>query len=295
MKIDYESLDQCILCSSKNIRLYRSEINLSVCNDCGLIFDNPRPTLASIQHYYSQRGKYDTWLEREPVLMRQWDMMLTRILRWIQSGRLLDVGAGIGFFLSLARQHFEVEGTELSSEAVRLALEKFDLSLINSELEKIKFDQPFDIITMFHVLEHLPYPNKTIEYCRTLLKSGGLLYIAVPNEPFYSLRRLLPALFSALGFNKFRSFHRCGFRKIDFSELDELHLSHFSEPILKNYLKNNGFTIIDSNMDPIDAFMFRRGLLQYLRWFIYALSYGFRFLTRLNTYNSLWVVAKRDD
>lgn len=291
-----ETLDQCILCDSKNIDVYDTKLCLSKCADCSLIFDNPRPTLEAISAYYSEQGKYDDWLSNEEGLNKQWRNLLKRIKRLKPEGDLLDIGAGIGQFLHFAKEHYTVLGTEVSSEAVHLAKEKFNIDLIQGIVEAVNLgDKKFDIITMHQVMEHVQFPSKTIEYCKSLLKPGGILYIGVPNEAAYSLRMIIPAMLKLIGRKKYKDFSIKGFRKIDFDSMNEIHLSHFSEQSLKKVLSKKGFKIVASNIDFIDPLIYSKWPVQIIRHIIFTIAVIIRLISRKNIYNCFWVAAKKSD
>ncbi|MGV6827964.1 MAG: class I SAM-dependent methyltransferase [Flavobacteriales bacterium] len=98
-------------------------------------------------------------------------------------GDLLDIGAGTGdFLLQSKNQSWNVTGVEPNQKAKELAQKK-GLTLFNS-LADVE-QQKFDIITLWHVLEHLPDLEKTIFKIESLLKPSGVLIIAVPNYKSY--------------------------------------------------------------------------------------------------------------
>jgi 2-polyprenyl-3-methyl-5-hydroxy-6-metoxy-1,4-benzoquinol methylase len=295
MEIEYETLHTCIFCDSSDIMEFDAKNLLFICPRCGIIFDNPRPTQSSIEAYYSEKGKYDPWLERGKGMDEQWIRVLKRIRQFKPSGDLLDVGAGIGQFISYARDHFSCEGTEISAEGIELAKKKFNVALRHGELETIDFGtRKFDVICLFHVLEHLPYPGKSLRHCASLLNPDGILYISLPNEGALSLRRLLPGLLSMLGSRKFKGFSTNGFRKIAM-DLEEIHLSHFSEPVLKDHLARNSFSIAGCGIDFIDPFMFKKGPVQIIRHLLFAGATVLRAITGINMYNCFWCVAKKTE
>ncbi len=94
-------------------------------------------------------------------------------------GKILDIGAGVGDFLAFAKQNgWQTIGVEPSQKAKEIATKKgVDFAKETSELQ----NNSFDIITMWHVLEHVPDLNKQIAELKRLLKPNGTLIIAVPN------------------------------------------------------------------------------------------------------------------
>ncbi len=99
------------------------------------------------------------------------------------TGTLLDIGAGTGDFLALAQKKgWNVKGVEPNDHAKKLARQKgIDLE---SKTEKLKTEK-FDIITMWHVLEHISDLENQIKEVKRLLKFDGHLIVAVPNFKSY--------------------------------------------------------------------------------------------------------------
>ncbi|TXE19172.1 class I SAM-dependent methyltransferase [Psychroserpens burtonensis] len=114
-------------------------------------------------------------------------MALKRKLKLINSfnseeRKLLDVGCGTGDFLKVAKDnHWMVYGIEPNENARRIANEKTNNAVFDIE-QLLKFEtQSFDVITLWHVLEHLPNLKTQIGTFEALLKPNGRLIIAVPN------------------------------------------------------------------------------------------------------------------
>ncbi|AYN05819.1 MULTISPECIES: bifunctional 2-polyprenyl-6-hydroxyphenol methylase/3-demethylubiquinol 3-O-methyltransferase UbiG [unclassified Flavobacterium] len=96
-----------------------------------------------------------------------------------QKGRILDIGAGTGDFLLTAKENgWDTVGVEPSDRAKSIAIKK-GISFVEkiSELE----NNSFDVITMWHVLEHVPNLELQIQELKRLLKPTGTLIVAVPN------------------------------------------------------------------------------------------------------------------
>ncbi|MEQ6124435.1 class I SAM-dependent methyltransferase [Pseudotenacibaculum sp. MALMAid0570] len=107
--------------------------------------------------------------------------------RLFQNGKpnktLLDIGAGTGDFLLYCKENkFDVTGVEPSKSARNIAKEK-GIELYE-ELKEV-LDRKFDVITMWHVLEHVPNLYEYLEQLKTLLNENGKLIIAVPNFKSY--------------------------------------------------------------------------------------------------------------
>jgi 2-polyprenyl-3-methyl-5-hydroxy-6-metoxy-1,4-benzoquinol methylase len=94
-------------------------------------------------------------------------------------GKILDIGAGTGEFLSVAQENgWNTTGVEPSEKAKQIAINK-GVSFVEA-LAQLE-DHTFDVITMWHVLEHVPDLNHQIKELKRLLKPSGYLIVAVPN------------------------------------------------------------------------------------------------------------------
>lgn len=284
-----ETNSACILCRSERIRAACVQNAFSRCDDCGHVFDNPRPTTAAIIRRYSEPAQYDAWLATSVARRALYQRRLKKILRLKKGGRLLDVGAGIGEFLSLARAHFEVEGTEVSESAIALAREKFGLSLRAGEFERLTWEEGrYSVITILHVLEHVPFPSKTLELCARLLEPGGILVVAVPNDVdgWLSLRN---RMMRKLGFASYQALGEIGLPRLSL-EHAEIHLSHFTPASLRAAVVREGLEVVEEGQDPYFAAVGTRRVRRYLRYFRYD---ALRRLTGRNLYDAMWIAARK--
>ncbi|WP_272151012.1 class I SAM-dependent methyltransferase [Tenacibaculum aiptasiae] len=100
-----------------------------------------------------------------------------------KSKTILDVGAGTGNFLKVCKENnWEIKGVEPSDKARKIAEEKS--IKLHKEITEIK-NTSFDVITLWHVLEHIPNLVEYTNQLKKLLKPNGVLIIAVPNYKSY--------------------------------------------------------------------------------------------------------------
>jgi SAM-dependent methyltransferase len=203
-------------------------------------------------------------------------------------GSLLDVGTGIGQFLALARGSYaSVHGTEVSSTAVQIGREKYNLEIFEGTIEDLaRQGKVFDNITMFHVLEHVTDPKAVLEKCHSLLSDGGILVIAVPNE-IASLRGLKRRLLGS----GHPGWGKLGLPRITLDgTVDEIHLSHFTPRVLGKLVEAIGFSVLKNTMDPYYVRPAGR------RWKADMFYYGclaFLTLFRVNIYDAILLVARK--
>jgi SAM-dependent methyltransferase len=289
---DWETLLYCLLCGSEQIQAVDAPYNLYRCRACGYVFDNPRPTLAALVSFYSKPGKYDSWLEIEVLKDRLWARRLRKLMKHASRGNLLDVGTGTGQFLKVAKPFFQsVTGTEVSESGLRVARERYELEVVRGELGECALPQnAFDTITLFHVLEHVPDPRKTLALCHGLLRDGGTLLVCVPNDVLAWTSKL-KILGKKLGLRPFQKFSpKVGVPRVFSSR--EIHLSHFTAPVLKRSLEHEGFEVVNESLDPYYS---AGGVWLVLHSAYYALHRLLFALSRVNRYVTIWVVARKSD
>ena len=248
--MEIETLKRCGVCCSDRIAHVDPENRICRCKRCGYVFDNPRPTFAEIVSLYSRAEQYDPWLVDEAARTRMWQRRLAIIRRHRSSGTLLDIGTGTGQFLALAKKHFEVRGTEISTSGARIARDRYGIEVLQGRIEDINVDSRFDVITMFHVLEHVPNPSSTIRKCRELLNENGALVVAVPNE-ISRPRSIVRRWCGSLGAKRFRTPYFSGLTRLHCDgSLNEIHLSHFTPAVLKRLLGEHGLATVSCLPDP---------------------------------------------
>ncbi len=174
----------CNYCNANEVYvLYDDgEYPIVKCKRCGLVYISPRPTGQETQKIYYEKY-YSGWLSEEQRRKRMWEARLRDVESFKRAGRLLDVGCGLGTFLGLARSSgWQVWGTEVSDYAVGWIDKRLKIEVFKGNLEDAGFEPNFfDVITMWHVLEHLPDPFRTLRTAWQLLKEDGIIVIEVPN------------------------------------------------------------------------------------------------------------------
>ena len=177
-----------IYLSIKDFLVSGETFDLIYSKDLDLLKTFPVPNIEELPKYYesqdyiSHTDEKRGFLSRLYQLVKKWSLQKKTNLIYNQNngiGSLLDVGAGTGDFLKVAKKKgWEVYGTEPNPNASKLASEKG--VKLGTSLKDFAGKQ-FDVITLWHVLEHIPNLEETISELSSLVKPKGVLIIAVPN------------------------------------------------------------------------------------------------------------------
>jgi 2-polyprenyl-3-methyl-5-hydroxy-6-metoxy-1,4-benzoquinol methylase len=182
--------DHCIVCESLDyVKWAMSGTYKAVkCNNCGLIWMYQILNKEGLTKYYSdyigrRRLNNDIKMKQRE---EQYKLDVAFIERYINKGKVLDVGCSGGFFLNVLNNDFTKFGVEIDPGAVAFAKEhqkSFGENIQCSDLDGATFNKNiFDLITMRGAIEHVPNPVGSIRKVSQLLKVGGYFYItATPN------------------------------------------------------------------------------------------------------------------
>lgn len=160
------------------------------CDHCGLLFTHPRPDASVIGKYYKSEEYYSHQQNKSGFIPRLYELVkkpnLNRKVKLALGqrsvGRLLDIGCGVGDFLVAVKQRgFDVVGVEPSPDACAIAATRLGFAPLDPSALSTLPDASFDVITMWHVLEHVDDLKTEIAELSRLLKPDGSLIIALPN------------------------------------------------------------------------------------------------------------------
>ncbi len=164
--------------------------SMQECLHCGVIYQHPRPSFEKMADYYPSDyvaytpGLHEesqlTRLFREYGLKKRWRL----IERYVENGRLLDVGSATGDFLSVMRsqQNWKLVGIEPIHSAIVRSRIEVGIDVVEGLLNDVPFAAgSFDVITMWDVVEHVYNPVEVIRQAAHLLRPGGILVINQPN------------------------------------------------------------------------------------------------------------------
>ena len=243
---------QCPVCSSSDINplltvkdhsVSKEEFVIWQCGVCTLRFTQDVPDEDSIGPYYqsqdyishsnTDKGLLNKLYQRVRKLTLEQKAKLI-IGQTKEKGRLLDIGAGIGAFLSVMKEKgWQVKGIEPDEVARKNAKHLFELDLeVPNELYNL---QPgaYDAITLWHVLEHVHRLHDYVEKLKNLLAPNGKIFIAVPN-------------YTSADATAYRNF----WAAYDVPR----HLYHFSPMAIERLIGQHGLKLIDKKPMWFDSF-----------------------------------------
>ncbi len=201
------------------------------CRDCKLHVTYPAPGEDELTKYYPL-SYYGSGRRFNPIVEWLLNNLYAYRARQIESkhkpGKVLDIGCGRGLLLNKLRERgWEPRGTELSEEAAAYARQKLRLPVSTRALQDLHFpDEEFDLVILWHVLEHVTAPRAMLKEVSRILKPGGILLVAVPNFGSWEARR------SGRGW-----FH------LDVPR----HLTHFTPRTLQRSLEMVGLSLVSTN------------------------------------------------
>ncbi len=189
---------ECALCHGTDVSLYHYQAYRKVlkCRSCGLVFAHPIPTPE--EKYQTERLAYEGELLpeaaeffanchrnfKEDAVIQQFREALDWIEDTCKPGRMLDVGPGTGIFLFLAKERGWIPlGIDICELSADKAKEEFEIKVDVGSFDTYPYeDGSFDCITMLDVVEHSRDPLAFLRRAFDLLRPGGVIYVAVPNQ-----------------------------------------------------------------------------------------------------------------
>jgi SAM-dependent methyltransferase len=225
----------CYLCGSQTeFFMEKAGYRIIRCPSCHLAateFDKPYEKFT--RSFYNKGyftgdpscGAYSGYKNDREFVMANLKQQLKYLEPFVQSGKILDVGCAMGFFIEAALQKgFDAYGFDPSTfaraEARPVIRNRIQVATINTAKYK---PRSFDAVTMFDVIEHVNYPIESLEKIRTFLKPGGYLLMATGDKESLA----------AKVWGKHWTFYN-----------PPQHLFFYTQNNLKEMLKRSGFTPI---------------------------------------------------
>ena len=245
-----EVIQECPLCEgeqfnpfieSQDFTVSGEFFNIVSCNQCGFLFTNPRPRTEELDQYYESEEYVSHANSSNSIVNSIYKVARNFTLNWKYkliskvpvNKTIMDYGCGTGEFLNYCKTHgWEIEGVEPNSKA-RTQATALNQQAISESLTALNNTTQFEVITLWHVLEHIPDLNETFTQLKNMLAEQGFMLIAVPNCNSYDAQ-----LF-----------------KTDWAAYDlPRHLYHFTQNSMLSMMKNHGMEIVEVLPMKLDSY-----------------------------------------
>ena len=298
------NISNCPICnSSKTSKAFDAVDHFSTketfpindCKSCGFRFTNNFPSEDSIGRYYdspdyishsdSKTGLINRLYHffRKQMLKKKVNLVSKQVVsRQKDNIHLLDIGSGTGYFLNAAKEKgYTVTGIEKDNNAREYAVSNFELDIKDEQSLWSIENESFEVITLWHVLEHMENLNEVVAKIKSILKPDGVVILALPNHNSYDAK-------------KYKGY----WAAYDIPR----HLWHFTPDTVEKLLGKHQFNIIKQKTMPLDAFYISmlsekyRGsgsLMQYIKAIVVGTVGYLRSLSDINNSSSVIYIAKK--
>lgn len=226
------NLRDCLLCGQETALFSPENNSLLKCMNCGVVFDES--SLLGESYYENERVPHvdEKKIKSRKRNAKQRVRLIRKILK--KESSIIDIGCGEGLFLQEIKNYVNnVYGIEPAKSYAAYAKENMNLNIHQGILESFEGpDNSFDIVTMFHVLEHLPSPSHALGKIYSWLKKNGYIVIEVPNIEGPTAK----------------------YKGLNWELIYPEHRFHFSPGSLQYLLKKNGFEIISVKFRDFDQY-----------------------------------------
>jgi 2-polyprenyl-3-methyl-5-hydroxy-6-metoxy-1,4-benzoquinol methylase len=293
-----ETLTECPACGHPDFRPYltctdqlvsQQPFTIVQCEACTLRFTNPRPTVDQLGNYYKS-DQYISHSDKANGLIgwlyntvRQYTVnrkvLLINELANNKRGTILDIGCGTGLFLAAAGQAgWQIAGVEPDTNARQLAEQRTGQA-IGEDWKRLTPDAQYDIVSMWHVLEHIPDLRLLLQTVHRHLATAGTFVVAVPNCESNDAKR-----------------YGAGWAAYDVPR----HLYHFRPEVFHQLADRSGFQVIAQKPMPFDAYyvsmlstQHRDGQTNYLEGFLNGWKSN-RQARKTGQYSSVMYILKKN-
>jgi SAM-dependent methyltransferase len=297
-----KKIARCPVCGSKEIEKVfdcidhfssRELFPICDCSKCGFRFTNHFPSEDVIGKYYdspdyishtdSTKGLTNRMyhLFRRLMLRRKVNLVKRHLKR--DNANLLDIGCGTGYFLNAAKEKgFTVSGIEKDEKAREKAITRFGLD-VREETAFFSLERSsFEVVTLWHVLEHLEKLHESIGKIADILTHDGTMVIALPNHRSFDAKRY----------------------KEKWAAYDTpRHLWHFTPTTLERLLARHNLSVVKKYRMPLDAYyvallseqyLGSTALIKYLRAFLIGTTGFMLSLINLKQSSSVIYIIKKE-
>ena len=281
-----QSFEPFVTC--KDYTVSEQNFNIVSCNNCNFKFTNPRPEDEKLGDYYKSEDYISHSNTNKGIISKLYKSVrnytlkkkLKLIIKYVSRGTILDYGCGTGMFLKVCQDAgWKSFGMEPDKGARKIASE-MGLNTF-SDKERIQTyirAEKFDIITLWHVLEHVTDLEETLNFFKEKLNQNGALIIAVPNYTSYDAKHY----------------------KEHWAAYDvPRHLYHYEIETIQKLLNRFSFKLVETKPMKFDSFYvsmlsekYKTGSIKYLNSFLTGLKSNLK-AKQAKDYSSVIYVFKK--
>ena len=271
----------------KDFTVSQEVFTIVECKDCRFKYTNPRPEPENIGNYYKSTDYISHSDTKKGIVSKLYHIVrnytlknkLKLINKHVSRGTILDYGCGTGSFLSVCKNNgWNAFGFEPDNDAAKIANQK-GVIVFNklNELKNQNLTTGYDVITLWHVLEHVTELNETVSFLKENLKKDGALIIALPNYKSYDAE-IYKEFWAAYDVPR--------------------HLYHFDQLSINDLMSKRGFFLEEIKPMPFDSFYvsllsekYRNSKNNYFRAFFNGFLSNIK-AKKSNNYSSLIYIFK---
>lgn len=193
-----ETINTCVICGSnqfepflvcKDYTVSKEQFSIMSCSKCQFKFTNPRPYPNELGKYYQSEEYISHSNTQKGIVSKLYHLVRNHTLKqklniikgFFKTGSILDYGSGTGMFLKVCQDNgWQTKGVEPDDKARSFSITENKIDVVSS-IEELNKETKYQVITLWHVLEHVPNLHETLQAFHNQLVDGGVLLIAVPN------------------------------------------------------------------------------------------------------------------
>lgn len=259
---------------------YKKHSRIVKCTYCHMVYTNPLENFSLLLKGYEDvvDEEYIKTEQYRKILLHQ---HLRRVEKYIERGKILDIGCFAGYFLEIAKeQGWKAYGIEPSKWARAIAKKK-NLQVIGDDIETIELAKnQYDVITMWDVIEHLPDTSAILKKCHRSLRKKGIIALGTPN---------IESIVAKI-------------TKNNNPYLIRMHILFFSPKTLTRFLEEAGFTVLNvysyGRTFPIayilDRITIQNKYYKKIKSFIRSIPFIANFAIHINIGDSFGIIAQKN-